>query len=284
MALNFEGINVLDAFVTSVNEANLIPSEEFSTENQVLVKSRGNKLTCNICGVIFDTLESFKIHKQSETHVLKLLNSLSISSQRVDESEEHSDKNLKPGSPYFVIEYCTLRLQCYKLLLIDRKDELYSKIVLNLNLELFRSLITFRKSYISISLNGGGYFASAIFDNMEKRIVCSKTFRRYTSRRKQGGSQSLKDNQGSGSIHSAGASIRRDNEKKLKEDILKLFQSWKSELDMCIIIFCNRDPFLLSDSFDFHNIRTLPFTTYQADYEEICRCYNELVSSIKLLP
>lgn len=61
----------------------------------------------------------------------------------------------------------------------------------------------------------GGHFAAAIFQGQEMKS--HRTIHRYTTRRKQGGSQSTKDNQSSHSIKSAGSHIRRQNEVKLKE-------------------------------------------------------------------
>lgn len=43
-----------------------------------------------------------------------------------------------------------------------------------------------------------------------------KTFRTYTTRQKQGGSQSSRDNQSGSNIRSAGASLRRRNEASLQ--------------------------------------------------------------------
>jgi len=67
----------------------------------------------------------------------------------------------------------------------------------------------------------GGHFAAAIFER--DKCVKHKTIHRYTTRRKQGGSQSSKDNRSATAPQSAGAGIRRYNEKKLKEVLLNFF-------------------------------------------------------------
>jgi len=60
----------------------------------------------------------------------------------------------------------------------------------------------------------GGHFAGVCFER--DKVVNHKTIHRYTVRRKQGGSQSSKDNAGK-KIKSAGASIRRYNEMALQQ-------------------------------------------------------------------
>jgi hypothetical protein len=286
MSPDFQGLSVLDAFLASV-QTNLIPDASINikhiqnhTFDHALCKE--NKMSCKICKIAaFGTLDEFKAHRQTEEHLNNLTNNLSVSS--VSDHEEESDENSK-GSPYFEIIRNGSSLQCYKIILASRKDDIYSKRNIDLNVSLLNNLRKFKKSCICIALNGGGYFAAAIFDNSIKQIVCSKTFRRYTTRRKQGGSQSLKDSEKGGKIHSAGAMIRRENEKKLREEIINLiFNSWKPHMAKCSLTFCNRDPFLTQEVFKDCETRILPFTTYQADSEEICRCYNELISSIKFL-
>lgn len=285
MTPDFQGLRVLDAFLASVQVIQISNANSASkpTQTQELQSAspKENKMSCKICNIsIFSTLDEFKNHRQSEEHLNKLTNSLSLSNK---DYEENSDEAII-GSPYFEILYNNSKIHCYKIILADRKDDLYPKYSLDLNMDIFNRLINFQKRFILIALNGGGYFAAAIFDNSAKKLVCSKTFRRYTTRRKQGGSQSLKDNEKGGKIHSAGAMIRRENEKKLRDEISNLILfTWKPYLTNCSLIFCNRDSFLTQEVFKDMETRTLPFTTYQADFEEICRCYNELISSIKIL-
>lgn len=104
-----------------------------------------------------------------------------------------------------------------------------------------------RKS--AILLLGSGNFAGAIIDHQRLnhktnfsdplqnvKIIESKTFHRYTTRRKQGGAQSAKDN-ATGKANSAGSSIRRANERHLQEEIRSLLESWSPHLKDCYRIF-----------------------------------------------
>lgn len=90
----------------------------------------------------------------------------------------------------------------------------------------------------TIILYGGGHFAASIIalplsytpptrkgiSEKGVLVLASKTFHRYTTRRKQGGSQSSHD--GSGSFaKSVGASLRRAGEQALKEEVRELLGS-----------------------------------------------------------
>ena len=105
------------------------------------------------------------------------------------------------------------------------------------------------KRTVALMMLGGGHFAGIIaslvpkiqknHQSQEERIVevlTSKTFHRYTTRRKQGGAQSANDNS-KGNAHSAGAGLRRYNEAALQKEIRDLLTSWKSELESCELIF-----------------------------------------------
>lgn len=287
MSPDFQGLRILDSFLSSIDVNQFKDAEDNIAKVHIIPPQsynlRENNLSCKICKFSnFDTLEEFKQHRQSEEHLNNLTESLSLNQTNEYDSKNEINESTK-GSPFFEIIHDETKLQCYKALLVDRKDDNYSKSSLNLNLNMYNHLKQIQNTHIAIALNGGGYFASAIFDNSNKRLVCSKTFRRYTTRRKQGGSQSLKDNQKAGKINSAGSMIRRENEKKLQEEISNLFLAWKPHMEMCSLIFCNRDSLLVQEVFKNSCVRILPFTTYQADFEEICRCYTELISSIKIL-
>jgi len=67
-------------------------------------------------------------------------------------------------------------------------------------------------------------------------VLESKTFHRYTTRRKQGGSQSASD-AAHGKANSAGSTIRRANERALQEEIKQLLISWSAHLTECHRIF-----------------------------------------------
>lgn len=96
---------------------------------------------------------------------------------------------------------------------------------------------------------GGGHFAGAIFslvprlnnqghNRITREVIClqSKTFHRYTTRRKQGGSQAANDN-AKGAAKSVGAQLRRANEAALVDDIRGLLESWKDQITSSEIVW-----------------------------------------------
>lgn len=84
------------------------------------------------------------------------------------------------------------------------------------------------KTKWSIFLCSGGHFAGGVFE--AKKCIKHKTFHRYTTRKKQGGSQSTRDAKGN-APKSAGSYIRRYNETKLKEAIFFIMKNRKKILN-----------------------------------------------------
>jgi hypothetical protein len=102
---------------------------------------------------------------------------------------------------------------------------------------------------VALMMLGGGHFAAILaslipkvqknHQSQEERqvdILATKTFHRYTTRRKQGGAQSAND-AAKGNPHSAGSALRRYNEAALQKEIRELLVSWKDYLEKCEFIF-----------------------------------------------
>jgi len=118
----------------------------------------------------------------------------------------------------------------------------------------------------------------------EIEVLHHKTFHRYTTRRKQGGSQSVNDNAKSKAV-SAGAMLRRYGEQALRDDIRNLLQDWSEELENCERIFIrasvsNRRIFLDYEGAILNKgderLRTFPFPTRRPTQSELTRCLMEL--------
>jgi len=151
--------------------------------------------------------------------------------------------------------------------------------------------------HIFLCMIGGGHFAAMIISLAPKAgkqqgagdrqavILEHKTFHRYTTRRKQGGSQSANDNS-KGNAHSAGASIRRHNEAMLINEVRELLASWKGLLDTAKLLFIRasgtanrRTLFSYEDAILKANdprIRGFPFSTRRATQSELMRSFVEL--------
>jgi len=146
---------------------------------------------------------------------------------------------------------------------------------------------------------GGGHFAAAVIGlapeirkghgGVEERhavVKAHKTFHRYTTRRKQGGSQSANDN-AKGNAHSVGSSIRRANEAALVVDIRNLLAEWKSMIDSAELIFIratgSQNRHTLFGPYDGQvltskdrRLRGFPFSTRRATQNELIRAFQEL--------
>ena len=153
--------------------------------------------------------------------------------------------------------------------------------------------------YVFLCMIGGGHFAAMIValapevrkgqGGVEERhaiVKAHKTFHRYTTRRKQGGSQSANDN-AKGNAHSAGSSIRRYNEAALELDVRNIFGEWKSMIDTAELLFIRatgttsrRTLFGPYDGQVLHRydkrIRGFPFSTRRATQAELMRSFTEL--------
>lgn len=160
--------------------------------------------------------------------------------------------------------------------------------------------ISYSGPHIFLCMIGGGHFAAMVVSLAPKQtksgasgplvreatVLAHKTFHRYTTRRKQGGSQSANDS-AKGAAHSAGADLRRYNEQALVEDVRGLLQDWKGLIDTSELLFVratgntNRrtlfgpyenQPLKQNDP----RIRTFPFSTRRATQSELMRSYVEL--------
>ncbi|KAI6775217.1 hypothetical protein HG530_001975 [Fusarium avenaceum] len=158
--------------------------------------------------------------------------------------------------------------------------------------------IAYKGPHIFLCMIGGGHFAAMVVSlaprpnkngmtmNREATVLAHKTFHRYTTRRKQGGSQSANDN-AKGAAHSAGAGIRRYNEQALVEDVRNLLQDWKALIDTSELVFVRATGMTnrrtLFGPYDGqvlkHNdtrLRGFPFSTRRATQNELMRSFIEL--------
>ncbi|SPJ82255.1 related to Found in Mitochondrial Proteome [Fusarium torulosum] len=158
--------------------------------------------------------------------------------------------------------------------------------------------IAYKGPHIFLCMIGGGHFAAMVVSlaprpnkngttmNREATVLAHKTFHRYTTRRKQGGSQSANDN-AKGAAHSAGSSLRRYNEQALVEDVRNLLQDWKALIDTSELLFVRATGMTnrrtLYGPYDGqvlkHNdtrVRGFPFSTRRATQNELMRSFIEL--------
>ncbi|KAK2590985.1 hypothetical protein QQS21_011321 [Conoideocrella luteorostrata] len=158
--------------------------------------------------------------------------------------------------------------------------------------------IAYKGPHVFLCMIGGGHFAAMVVSlapraakgttamNREAVVLAHKTFHRYTTRRKQGGSQSANDN-AKGAAHSAGSTLRRYNEQALIDDVRALLHDWKALLDTSELLFIratgktNRRTLFgpYEDQVLKHNdtrLRGFPFSTRRATQNELMRSFIEL--------
>ncbi|KAG8759548.1 hypothetical protein FRC14_005671 [Serendipita sp. 396] len=119
----------------------------------------------------------------------------------------------------------------------------------------------------------------------EYEIIAQKTFHRYTTRRKQGGSQSLNDN-AKGNAKSAGAQLRRYGEQALRDDIRNLMKDWEDDVGASERIWIRSNVLNKRIFYDYEDavfardddrLRGFPFPTRRPTHTELLRCLNELI-------
>lgn len=151
-----------------------------------------------------------------------------------------------------------------------------------------------------ILMIGGGHFSGAIISHSpipnrpptptnpyaNMQVIAHKSFHRYTTRRKQGGSQSANDN-AHGKANSAGSTLRRYNEAALEKEIRELLREWakpyiskadsiyiraSGRMNRATLMNYKEAPIVSSDP----RIKNLPFTTKRATTTELKRAWWEL--------
>lgn len=144
-----------------------------------------------------------------------------------------------------------------------------------------------------IVLCGGGHFSGVVFDKGGE-ILAHQSFHRYTTRKKQGGSQSAADGvKGGGSkARSAGATLRRYGEESLRREVRETITKWNDWINEAQVVYLqasgrsSRDmlygfaesPFsVLSGSV----VRTIPFSTRRPTLSEAKRVFSELSTVIR---
>lgn len=153
--------------------------------------------------------------------------------------------------------------------------------------------------HIFMCMIGGGHFAAMLvslapeihrkqggIEDRQARVIAHKSIHRYTTRRKQGGSQSASD-ASRGAAHSAGSSLRRYNEAMLEKEVRDTLTEWREMIDSAELLFVratgktNRN--ILFGNYDGQvlkhkdtRIRGFPINTRRATQGELLRCFKEL--------
>ena len=164
----------------------------------------------------------------------------------------------------------------------------------------------YKGPHMFLCMIGGGHFAAMVVSlepkftkssatgplSKEATVLAHKTFHRYTTRRKQGGSQSANDN-AKGAAHSAGSSLRRYNEQALTDEVRLLLADWKGMINTSELLFIratgSTNRRTLFGPYDGQVLRQndprtrgFPFSTRRATQNELMRSFVEL-TRVKVL-
>ncbi|CEP12209.1 hypothetical protein [Parasitella parasitica] len=154
--------------------------------------------------------------------------------------------------------------------------------------QLQRSQHKGKKRTWTIIMLGGGHFAGCVIDVdasiSDVKLIQHKTFHRYTTRRKQGGSQSANDN-AKGAANSAGAQIRRYNEQLLQQQVRAVLSQWhqyiaQSEMVLVHAPSGNRKLVYNYEGavLDANQVRSIPFATRRPTLSELKRVFTEMTT------
>jgi hypothetical protein len=140
--------------------------------------------------------------------------------------------------------------------------------------------------FFSVLLLRSGRFAGAVWDN-HGNVLAHNCFKRYTVRRKNGGSQSRNDKSKGSPAHSAGAQIRRAQEQKLDEEVEDLIAvRWKHFFqDPQCVVFSHASKSLadtlmrgpLERTSRKCRVFSIPLSLRDPTFAEVCRVYDCLV-------
>ena len=136
--------------------------------------------------------------------------------------------------------------------------------------------------YVAVLLLRSGRFAGAVW-TATGDLSLHTTFRRYTVRRKQGGSQLAHDMANNRAASSVGANIRRQQEVKMQEDLVELINvKWKHVLaDYRTLVFVQvsklqANNLLLGPLENSDRVIRIPMTVHTPSFKEACRVYDVL--------
>ncbi|VDK75229.1 unnamed protein product [Litomosoides sigmodontis] len=246
-------------------------------------------LTCTVCKVrIEEDGAEFITHYKSEWHRHNLRRFLQgrplltedefeqaiSNNDQFSSLDTESDDETVPiagrAHAYFMCDGIVYSM--YRCILL--KDEIISQ-------DLFR-----RPLDCTILMLSAGHFCGGIFKNHE--LIAHKSFHRYVVRAKQGTAQAVSDGRGS-AAKSAGATVRRYNEKALKDEIQCLLATWSELLDESPLIFIvvirlagvwRRIFFEQTKNFKLEKcderLRTIPFETRRPTVDELKRTWSRL--------
>lgn len=289
----------------SVVNSSLLASE--NAQDVAAAKPEGPRSQCSACpGMFAPSLEETRMHYrtawhtrnvQARAHGRPTVSADAFEAEQLrratgDESSSessHSDESCSEeyiGSPFIEFNVEERRYMVYKALvftrveLVERAERFFSD-----GVGLCKRMIRAATGCHVVFLVRSGRVAAGVFDGASGAVISERMLKRYTTRRKQGGSQAARDASRPGVVRSAGAALRRAGEQHLSEDVQSLIADWKEHLARASFVFWNGTPtarsVLFGDELIYSGdarLRTVPFTTHRPTVEELRRVHAQLFS------
>ncbi|MFH4973960.1 hypothetical protein AB6A40_000669 [Gnathostoma spinigerum] len=277
-----------DVVPLNLSEKSVTDFEDSSIINSSVIYEVGDSLKCTVCNVELTSIsrEDLAIHYGSDWHInnvrFLLKNKPVLSEEEFNQLYENDDC---PVSTEDDEEYDVVSGGGHEYFLHhDRVYSIYKCLLTTDNI--IPKTIFYHPIDCVILLLSGGYFAGGVFIN--GKLVLEKTFSRYVVRAKQGSLQSVSDSRQNRAI-SAGACLRRRNEKRLCGEIQDTMGKWKVEIAETPLIFLRCSPyqrsvFLASGPSENlieksdPRLRSVPFETRRPSVLELQRTWQRLQS------
>ena len=242
---------------------------------------------CSKCpGFLYMIPEEFREHSKSDWHVFNSRRSpgTGLSFEEWSNLDEHEDEGSSSSSS---VEELDIGLST-KLVL----NQIPFRVLPEYNIALPSVYADpsqlLSAKYFAVLLYRSGRFAGAVWDQ-SGNVLVHTSFKRYTVRRKNGGSQSKSDKSRGSPAQSVGAHLRRENEKKLTTEVGELVQSTWSKFfnDPNCVVFAYASKSLCDDLFvgpldktkaPKCTILNVPMSVRDPTFAEVCRVHKAMTS------
>ena len=261
--------------------------EPFAETIRPVLSSSSMLSTCSRCpGFLYYTTEEFREHSKSEWHLYNLKNpseSLGFdlwSQKHIDSDSENSCSSSSGESSSFedVSKLSKLFLNSIPYHIVGESGLAIPCVVPDITHLL-------NAKHIAVLILRSGRFAGAIWD-ASGNVLVHTCMKRYTVRRKNGGSQRKNDNAKGSPANSIGAQIRRFQEHKLSEEIEEVIsKKWASYLDSpSTVVFAysskSHTQSLFIGPLDKMKCKCrifpVPMSVRDPTYAEVCRIYSSM--------
>jgi hypothetical protein len=266
------------------------PSLNESEDSPVVTRSSVPSMInqCSRCPAFsYYSPEEFREHSKSEWHIHNLKNpSESLTFDSWSQKLSYSDDGDSCSSSSNESSSCDEGPKPSKMLLNSIPYHLVGESGLAIPSVITDITPLLNAKHFAVLILRSGRFAGAIWDATTGNVLVHTCMKRYTVRRKNGGSQRKNDNAKGSPANSIGAQIRRFQEQKLSEEIEELItKKWNTYLDSpTTVVFAyaskshTQSLFIgpLDKTKSKCTIFPVPLSVRDPTYAEVCRIYSSM--------